>query len=330
MPGTDHEVTLVNFDELASYWLSSESALRWNCLFVLPPWLEVWWREFGAAANPYLCAVRQRGAPIGVAPLLIKEEEACFIGSADLCDFLDFVLTPGREHDFFNILLDDLVRRGVRRLSLRPLRPDSTVLAHLAGIAQQRNYEVSCTVEDVSFELDLPSGWEEYLGMLNQKQRHEVRRKLRRLGERGAVTYRIVDDSREAVPDALEVFFKFFRESNTDKDIFLTAERESFFRSLRAALARAHLLRMGILELDAQPVAATMCFDYQGTVYLYNNGYDPLYSSLSVGLVSKILCIKDSIERGRVRFDFLKGAEEYKHRLGGKEVPLHGCEIVLR
>ncbi|MDP3016985.1 MAG: GNAT family N-acetyltransferase, partial [Deltaproteobacteria bacterium] len=60
------------------------------------------------------------------------------------------------------------------------------------------------------------------------------------------------------------------------------------------------------------------------------NGYDPKYSFLSVGLISKVLCIQDSVERGRSKFDFLRGAEEYKHRLGGKEVNLYGCQISFK
>jgi CelD/BcsL family acetyltransferase involved in cellulose biosynthesis len=329
MPESDHTVTFESFDNLASYWLKPQSPLKWDCVFVLPAWLEVWWREFGTIAHLYLCAIRQRETIIGIAPLLLKDEEACFIGSADVCDCLDFVIAPGSEHDFFNILLEDLIQKGIRRLSLRPLRPDSTVLTHLVGIAEEHGHKVSCKVDDVSLELDLPHTWEEYLGILNQKQRHEVRRKLRRLKETGEVSYRIIEDS-EAVPAAIDLFLKFFRESRQDKEIFMTTNRESFFRSLAKAMAHAHLLRIGILELDTKPVAAVMCFDYNDTIYLYNNGYDPQYRSLSVGQISKILCIKDSIETGRGKFDFLKGAEEYKYRLGGKEVSLQGCQIVLK
>ena len=92
-------------------------------------------------------------------------------------------------------------------------------------------------------------------------------------------------------------------------------------------MARSGLLRLGILELDASPVAMVMCLEYNHSLFLYNNGYDPKYSFLGVGLISKILCIKDSVEKGRGKFDFLKGAEEYKHRLGGKEINLYGCQI---
>jgi CelD/BcsL family acetyltransferase involved in cellulose biosynthesis len=72
-----------------------------------------------------------------------------------------------------------------------------------------------------------------------------------------------------------------------------------------------------------------MCFEYNDCIYLYNSGYDPRYTSLSAGLLSKVLAIKDSIERGVKRFDFLKGAETYKYHLGGKEVPLYRCQIAV-
>jgi CelD/BcsL family acetyltransferase involved in cellulose biosynthesis len=203
------------------------------------------------------------------------------------------------------------------------------VLAYLVGIAKNRNYDVFRKVEDVSLELDLPPTWQGYLSTLTQKQRHEVNRKLRRLGEAGDVNYRVVEDS-DSLLDSMDLFLRLFRESREDKAIFLTNRIESFFQSLVKATARSGLLRFGILELNASPVAVVMYFDYNNSVFLYNNGYDPKHSFLSVGLISKVLCLKDSVERGRSKFDFLKGAEEYKYRLGGKEITLYGCEISFK
>jgi CelD/BcsL family acetyltransferase involved in cellulose biosynthesis len=326
--GSGYRITSENFDSLASYWREPQSHLKWDCLFVVPPWLEVWWEEFGSSADLYLRAVRRGDAVLGIAPLQIRDGEACFIGSEDVCDFLDFVITPGGEYDFFEALLDDLKQRGITRVNLGPLRPESETLRHLVGMAKQRPYEVSCATEDVSLELSLPPIWEEYLGMLDGKQRHEVRRKLRRLREEGDVNYRIVEGS-EAVEEVIDLFLTFFRESREDKRNFLTTKRESFFRSLAKAMAQDLILKIGILELNTKPVAAIMCFYYNDTVYLYNSGYDPQYRPLSTGLISKILCIKDSIERGNRKFDFLKGAEEYKYRLGGEEVYLKRCQVIL-
>lgn len=318
-----------SFDSLASCWANPSHSLRWNSLFVLPIWLKVWWQELRAGAELYLDAIRQGERVIGIAPLLVREGRASLIGSADVCDYLDFVVAPGRERDFFSVLLDDLREKGVNQLDLRPLRPDSTVLTHLVSIAQNRRYEVLCHPEDVSLELDLPSTWDEYLTILTAKQRHEVRRKLRRLSEAGKVDYHFVKDG-VAVHDAMDTFLKMFTESRQDKAIFLTAQMESFFRSLADNMAEAGLLRLGILELDTLPTAMVMCFDYNDCMYLYNSGYNPQYDSLSVGLLCKVLCIKESIQEGKKRFNFLKGAETYKYQLGGGEVPLYSCQITIK
>ena len=105
---------------------------------------------------------------------------------------------------------------------------------------------------------------------------------------------------------------------------------EGFFRAVANAMAEQGLLRLNVLELEKSTVAATMCFDYRDTVYLYNSGYEPDYGGLSVGVISKALCIKDGIERKKKRFDFLKGGEAYKLHLGGSELPLYACSLIYK
>jgi CelD/BcsL family acetyltransferase involved in cellulose biosynthesis len=73
-----------------------------------------------------------------------------------------------------------------------------------------------------------------------------------------------------------------------------------------------------------------MCFDYNETRYLYNSGYDPAYSNLSVGLLSKVYSIKDAIEGRMKQYDYLKGAEVYKYHLGGVELPVSRAVIELK
>ena len=61
---------------------------------------------------------------------------------------------------------------------------------------------------------------------------------------------------------------------------------------------------------------------------LYNSGYDPDYSKLSVGLLLKALCLKEAIEDGKEYLDFLRGKEPYKYDLGAKDVQLY--QVILR
>ncbi len=132
-----------------------------------------------------------------------------------------------------------------------------------------------------------------------------------------------------AVRSELDTFLSLFRQNRADKAAFMTGKMESFFRSVAEELAGADILKLFFLTLNDEPAAAVMCFDYQETRYLYNNGYNERFSQFSVGLLSKVLNIKESIERRSRKYDFLKGAEVYKHRLGGEPVPLYRCCIEL-
>lgn len=327
-PGNRSVQSLViqNFELLDSWWREDSSTLGWDCFFVIPPWLEVWWQELASSGSMYLYAVKEGDHLIGFAPLLVEGESASFMGSSDVSDCLDIVTAPGREGLFCHFLVRDLERAGISQLELGYLRPDSRVMTQLLDLFKQNGYKVSCRKEDVSLEVMLPTTWEGYLKGLSRKHRHEVRRKLRRLKEYGEAAYRALEN-KQAVSEGLDCFLELFKKSSPEKEQFLTHRRESFFKTMAGRMAREGLFRIGLLELDGRVAAAVIYFDYRGTVYLYNSGYDPEYGFLSVGLMCKILCIKDSIEKGRNKFDFLKGAEAYKYRLGGEEVSLHECRI---
>jgi len=317
-----------NFETLYSCWRNSDLYLKWDCLFVLPPWLKAWWKAFSDTAEMHLAVVRQAQEIIGIAPLLLQDETASFMGSTDVCDYQDFVITPARGTDFFSALLDDLGRRNITALDLKSVRPDSTTMRELADIAKRRGCQVECNQLDVSFELDLPATWDEYLRQLKGKQRHEIRRKMRRLEEAGNISHRVVEEVND-IKKEIEIFFELFRLSREDKKIFMTDQMASFFRSLTEIMAAENMVKLFFLDIDEIPAAAVLCFEDNSNIYLYNNGFDIRFNSLSVGILCKVFSIRDSIERGRRKYDFLKGVETYKHRLGGKEVPLYECKITL-
>lgn len=322
-------ITEESFDWFTTCWQDNDDGLNWDNFFALPPWLRVWKQVFAPEARLCFLVGRQEDRVIGIAPLMLTGQTASIIGNPDVCDYTDFIVAPGKGDAFCTALLDELDQRRVELLNLASVRPDSVVMTSLRKAAERRGCKVSCDEDEVTLERDLPATWDEYLQILNTKQRHEVRRKLRRLEEAGTVNFRFIEDA-ALVPGFLDVFLKQFIESRTDKATFMTAEMERFFRSMADVIFEAGLLRLSVLELDKIPVAALVAFDYNDVVYLYNSGYDPAYSSLSVGVLSKALCIKDSIERGKKRFDFLKGDERYKYHLGGQEVQLYRCQIALQ
>ena len=113
------------------------------------------------------------------------------------------------------------------------------------------------------------------------------------------------------------------RLSRTDKDQYMTPERERFFRSVTNRMAGLGLLKLFFMEIDDEPVATSLCFDYAGSRLLYNSGYNPEYGYYSVGLLLNALCLGEAIEQGIAFFDFLRGPEPYKHHLGGQQRKLY-------
>ncbi len=321
-----YSVSETSLNDLKAIQSSSGQSLKWLSVFMLPEWMQTWWQVFGEGFKPYIHIVKDSDKTIGISPLMIKDNTVYLVGSVDVCDYVDFVVVPGSEREFFSALLDNLKKNGIKNLDLKHVRPDSTVTKSLIPLAESRQYKVASEQEAVSFQMDLPPSFEEYLQTLSAKQRHEVRRKLRRLNEEGKIEYRFIEAGSE-LPAALDTFFKMFTESREDKAAFLTERMKSYFRLLVDNMRKIDLLKLGVLELDGKPVAEIMCFDYNDCIYLYNSGYDPQYVSLSVGLLSKVFAIEDSIAKGKKRFDFLKGAETYKGHLGGKEVPLYRCQV---
>ena len=316
------------FESAAEYWTNRNHALSWNCLFVLPPWLNAWWRIFGAEDTLRLCSVRDGDEIIGLAPLRSVGATARFIGSVDVCDYQDFILAPGREKDFFRTLMADLRQQGIQELNLELVHPASSVLTHFAAMAGDLHCRLESQDVDVALEIDLPQTWEEYLLLLNGKQRHEVRRKLRRLSEAGRIDFKSVDEA-EDVQAGMNYFLDLFKLNRPDKFAFMTDRMEAFFRCLSEEMAGCGILKLFLLEVDGTRTAAAMCFDYVGTRYLYNNGYDDRYSQMSVGILSKVLSIQDGIRAGLRKYNLLKGAEVYKHRLGAEPVSLYRCRISL-
>lgn len=319
-------ISVERYTTIDAYLSHPVSVRMQQHVFLLPRWIQVWRQAFEPDDQLAICLVRVNDELIGVAPLSIHGGTASFVGDPEICDYLDFSVTPGYEEEFYNALLDDLEKRHVTELDLRCLRPESTVLSHLVAAAEKRGGDCSIEPDGVSVEMDLPGDWDEYVNRLTGHQRHEIVRKLRRLHEKGSTDLLALENAAE-IGNHLDVFMKMFRESRRDKAAFMNPQMELFFRSMIRALSGESLIRLFVLLLNDLPAAAALCFDYRDTTYLYNSGYDPRYASLSVGLLCKVLSIRHSIEIGRKKYDFLKGAEAYKYHLGGREVPLSRCRI---
>lgn len=322
------------FETLAGEWDDLLTRSVKPPFFMRYIYQKTWWSYLGNN-DLLLIAVRTGdGRLVGLAPLFRSinpagERELSFVGCVDVSDYLDLLVDRDYVEQVHQALLNCLgERRGLDwdKLYLCSLPHDSITHTRLAGAARARGWQVQVKQQDVCPVITLPESWDGYLAGLDKKQRHEVRRKMRKLESEAEVRWYAVE-SEAGLAEAMDSFIQLHQRSTQDKEEFWSEQLILFFKAVTFELALAGWLRLYFIELNGQLAAAMLCFDYDNEFLLYNSGYDPRFSHLSPGNVLTAYTIQDAIRLGRARYDFLRGDEIYKFRFGAVAEAVYDLEI---
>ena len=306
-----------SFQEFLPEWEDLLTISPVNSIYLTPQWQQIWWDYFGDNREMAGFYMHESGSLMAVASLSKQGDEVTFTGGPETFDYNDFLVRPGFETAFFPRLFGELQLDDVKSITLCSLKEGSPTLMYLPDVAETYGFVVTVTEEDVAPGLELPETWEEYLSQLSKKDRHELRRKFRRLESLENWNWYCLQSDVD-IENHLDDFLRLMRMSAPEKEEYMTDEREQFFRSMSVKMARLGLVKLFFLEINGVATATSLCFDYGLSRLLYNSGDDPAMSFYSVGLLMNAICLRDAIEHGEIYFDFLRGSEPYKYHLGGK------------
>ena len=257
-------------------------------------------------------------------PLKVKDKSGSWVGSQDLFDFNDLIF----QEEIKQSLLVDLIffsfqKCGINRLDFFSIIQDSPLHKKLIEACRTLNFNLEVTFEDVSPVIKLPKTWNDYLMSLTKKNRHEIRRKMRRLEEAGDIN--IETTNTENLRERISIFFALMIE-NKEKKKFLTSARKKFMSEIISDAIQNDYGDLNFLTLNGSYVAASFYFVQESKISVYNSGFDQSFSELSVGLLNHVLNIKKRIDTF-AEVDFLRGGENYKFRLGCESKNLIKIEI---
>lgn len=246
------------------------------------------------------------------------------LGGDRVADYLDALVVPGREEAFWREFLE----RGLPSLGGGPLRlpgivEGSPTLMLLPRICREMG--IPCTVEEMDRApfVALPGSFDGYLDNLGKKERHELRRKMRRAGDiLPELDFRVTRTPGELAKD-LPSFVGLHRRSHPAKEAFMDDGMAAFFGEVAAKFLDSGDLRLAFLSSGGTDVASAFQFHVGGAFLLYNSGYDPDHRAANPGLVLIARCIGNAIEEGATEYDFLRGTERYKYDLGGADRVVH-------
>ena len=322
------------FETLEPEWNALLARSVSDTLFLTYDWQRTWWKHLG---NDKLCVITIReddGTLLGIAPLFEESgrdgtKSLSLVGCVDVSDYLDLIVATGHEARVYAALLDTLTRADFPAwdwLHLCTLPAASPANTQLKALAESCNLKVQHGLHDVSPMIELPATWDAYLETLDKKQRHEVRRKLRRVEEAPTRWYTI--DAADTLDQTVADFVELHKKSRPDKNLFMDARMQGFFGEMARALFARGWLQLSFLEVSGARAAAIMNFVYHNDVLVYNSGYDPIqYGAYSPGIVLFARSIQDAIAAKRRRYDFLRGNEEYKYRFGAHDTQVMELHI---
>lgn len=288
--------------------------------FLAPTFLLPWRRAFAQGRDVRAAAWSPSGGPVEGLLFLLRRPGGgwTFLGSEEVADYLDAVVAPGLEEAFWReFLAEGLPALGGGELDLPGLVEGAASLAALPKACAEAGR--SCRVEgmDRAPFVALPASFEEYLSSLGGKGRHELRRKMRRAGERlPGLSFRTTRTAEELERD-LPSFLDLHRKSHPGKERFMDDRMAEFFREVAGGFLREGTLRLAFLSSDGKDVASAFQFRTGRAVLLYNSGYDPGRRDAHPGLVLIARCIEGALGEGAREYDFLRGTERYKYDLGG-------------
>jgi CelD/BcsL family acetyltransferase involved in cellulose biosynthesis len=286
-----------------------------------------WWQfrgggEWRPDSELRILLDRNQGELRGIAPFFRTIDDSVptyhLLGSLEIMDYLGVLYREAGLLEFRDSVCAELAalpRNECQRVIFSNLHPDSPFLAELEQTAQAHGWNTVRTELQECPVIHLPATWEEYLGTLDKKQRHEIRRKMRRAEAEYKLELRIA--SRADIQEDLNEFIQLM-EQDPRKAGFLTPAMRNQFARLTEAAHQEGMLELAFLQVNGENAAAFYNFNFLDRTWVYNSGMNPKFASISPGWVLLAILIQRAIEQKQYAFDFMRGNEDYKFHWGGK------------
>jgi len=328
-------------------YFPQELEAEWNQLleesithvpFLRHEYLKIWWQTMGGGewktGDLAIAAARRDGNLIGIAPLFLTPDPEgssalMLLGSIEISDYLDFIVRPQDLAEFMDELLPFLAANipAWQVLDWYNLLDTSPSIEAVRQAALKLGWPVEISQLQHSPYIPLTGNFETYLAGIDKKQRHEIRRKMRRAEEAGrGLKYSLANDPACFDQDA-EAFLTLMA-YDEQKRMFLTPKMKDTFRQVLRCAFDAGCLHMAFLEFDGEKAAGHISFDYLKRIWAYNSGINPKFIELSPGWVLLGYELQWANENGYSEYDFMRGDEEYKYRFGAIDRSIKRLTVV--
>jgi CelD/BcsL family acetyltransferase involved in cellulose biosynthesis len=302
-----------------------------------PAWMLGWLEHLtapGAAAR--VVAIREHGQLVGLAPFFVDLDlggrvDYRLFGSSTRVSPLS---RPGREWDAARGVMevlaqasprpDTLVLESAPLASHWPMALREGWLGRTRPIMRQYFVQSSPTIslEDDSFET--------WLAGKSSKFRQEMRLHRRQLDAAGG-SWRMC--TQQTLREDIATFMRLHTmrwEGRGQSSIVTYGERmTAMLEAVGRASGASDPLRIWIVEIDGEAIAAQLCAAAGGEVLFINGGWDERFAKLSPAMLAKLAALEDSFARGERRVDLGPGEQPAKRRMADGNDPVAWTILML-
>lgn len=304
-------------------------------VFATPEWNRLWWEQFGAGKDLFMLTMYRGPELVAIAPLYRKLEDGRkilrFNGGIDLTDYLGPICSLEDRDEVAEALVRWLDTTDIEwdEFDAHNMPVPLGFAEFLVDHSDRHGFEFRLDQEETTAVLPLVDNWETYVEHLDKKERHELRRKRRRLG-RDHPDAKFRTATAQSLDEDLNSFIEMHKQAEGHKGRFMGPEIVEFFRRIADCFMPLGWLHLDVLEVAGKPIAATFSFEFDNTFYLYNSAYEQTVARLSPGYILVSRLIEDAIERGVKQFDFLRGPQRYKYQFGARPLPLNNVRVMRK
>ncbi len=320
------------FELLSSEWDELASHGMTDTPFQTLAYQRAWWTHLRPDGATLLSVVTrdEEGALQGIGCFYAHNGQLHFNGCIEETDYLDIITPTGQAKEVWRATWECLMAEDIptwRILELCNVPANSLTRTILPELARAYGSDIDESVNEVCPVIQLPATFEDYLSILDSKQRRELSRKLRRAEAADVITTVIEADAK--LDEEVDDFLNLLQKSTFEKRDWLNRGRRALFHEVARAAQDAGTLQLMFTSIEGRRAAGLFNFDYKDRIWVYNSGLDPAaFAALSPGLVLTATTIRHAIESGRKEFDFLRGNEEYKYRFGAVDTRIYRLRVV--
>lgn len=314
--------------ELKQQWNELLTRSICHVPFLRFEYLQNWWHTRGGGEWPQdarlvLITAWQGEELVGIAPLFHSmyqdRPSLLFLGSIEISDYLSLLVAPENLESFtaelFDFLKESQEVPDWQVLDLYNIFASLPLIPALEKAAESLGWQTLIVETDHAPGITLPGDWEAYLSELSKKQRHEIRRKIRRLEEANETSRWYIVEDEDTLDDEINAFLKLMADDPI-KDTFLSPEMNVTMAGTMKTAFQEGYLQLAFLEINGRKAAGYLNFDYLNRIWVYNSGINRDFMSYSAGWVLLGYLLQWANENKRDTFDFMRGDEDYKYRFG--------------